>query len=183
MAVKMLTTKKHTKTAKVISKIKKENNPIQVVKANPKNMVDKPIGKSIKKIKEPKIIGIKKQANLVAMEEPKQPKQPKQPQYIITKVQYNRALKIVERYEKQNPIKTKKPIDNANENQINLYKEISVRVANRLCVYFKEKGIDLDMANFDVTYLKHINLSEITQMRNFGKGSLYLLKEYLENKK
>jgi hypothetical protein len=180
MAVKMLTTKKHSKTAKLIQKSKAENNHIEVVKPNPKNMVDKPIGKSIKKMKEPKIIGIKKQANLVAI---KEPKQPKQPQYIITKVQYNRALKIVERYEKQNPIKTKKPIAKSNENQINLYREISVRVANRLCVYFREKGIELDMANFDVAYLKHINLSEINQMRNFGKGSLHLLKEYLEKQK
>jgi hypothetical protein len=180
MAVKMLTTKKHVKTAKTVSKIKEFLKPIEVAKPNPKNMVDKPIGKTIKKMKEPKILGIKKQANLVAI---KEPKEPKQPQYIITKVQYNRALKIVERYEKQNPIKTKNPINKATENQINLYREISVRVANRLCVYFREKGIELDMANFDVAYLKHINLSEINQMRNFGKGSLYLLKEYLEKQK
>lgn len=32
MAVKMLTTKKHTKTAKVISKIKEDNKPIEVIK-------------------------------------------------------------------------------------------------------------------------------------------------------
>ena len=32
MAVKMLTTKKHVKTAKVISKIKEDNKPIEVIK-------------------------------------------------------------------------------------------------------------------------------------------------------
>jgi hypothetical protein len=182
MAVKMLTTKKHVKTAKSITKIKETNKPIEVAKADPKNMVDKPIGKSIKKIKEPKIMGIKQQANLVDM---KEPKEPKQPNYIVTKVQYNRALKIVELYRKQNPtkIKIKKTLTKATENQINLYRETSPRVANRLCVYFREKGVELDMANFDVAYLKQINLSEISQMRNFGKGSLYLLKEYLEKQK
>jgi hypothetical protein len=86
MAVKFLTTKKHVKTAKVINKIKEDNKPIEFVKADPKNMVDKPIGKTIAKIKEPKIIVDKPITKI-----------PK-----IGKREYNRALKIVNQYLKEN---------------------------------------------------------------------------------
>ncbi len=45
MAVKMLTTKKHTKTAKVINQIKEINKPIEVVKAKkePKRKTKRPM--------------------------------------------------------------------------------------------------------------------------------------------
>lgn len=46
MAVKMLTTKKHSKTAKLIQKSKEENKPIEVVKT-PKKVVKKPIAKKV----------------------------------------------------------------------------------------------------------------------------------------
>lgn len=78
MAVKMLTTKKHTKMAKVISKIKEANKPIEVVKA-PKKIAKKPIAKKV--VKKP-IAKIPK----------------------IGKREYNRALKIVNQYQKENEI-------------------------------------------------------------------------------
>ena len=195
MAVKMLTTKKHSKMAKLIQKSKE---PIEVIKADPKNMVDKPIGKTIESIKETNIVGIREQANMVAINEPKPIKERKvkvvkerKVKDAVTKTQYNEAIRIIKLYYSQmalNEIKsyeelTNYKFDKSEKNQINLYKEISVRVANRLCVYFREKGVELDMHNFDVAYLKHINLSEINQMRNFGKGSLNLLTEYLDKLK
>jgi hypothetical protein len=164
MAVKMLTTKKHSKTAKAIDKIKEENKPIEVVKT-PKKVVEP---KAKKKVKTNKLI--QKEPIVFEKADPKN-----MLEKLITKRQYDNALRVIKQYEKEKGLQGK--------NGINLYKEISVRVANRLCVYFREKGIELDMANFDVAYLKHINLSEINQMRNFGKGSLYLLKEYLEKQK
>ena len=187
MAVKMLTTKKHSKMAKLIQKSKE---PIEVIKADPKNMVDKPIGKTIESIKETNIVGIREQANMVAINEPK-PIKERKVKDAVTKTQYNEAIRIIKLYYSQmalNEIKsyeelTNYKFDKSEKNQINLYKEISVRVANRLCVYFREKGVELDMHNFDVAYLKHINLSEINQMRNFGKGSLNLLTEYLDKLK
>jgi hypothetical protein len=68
MAVKMLTTKKHSKTAKLIQKSKEDNKPIEVVKPIAKKVVKKPIAKIPK----------------------------------IGKREYNRALKIVNQYLKQN---------------------------------------------------------------------------------
>ena len=44
MAIKFLTTKKHAKTAKSITKIKEANKPIEVAKAEPKKAITK-IGK------------------------------------------------------------------------------------------------------------------------------------------
>jgi glutamyl-tRNA reductase len=102
MAVKMLTTKKHSKMAKLIQKSKE---PIEVVKANPKNMVDKPIGKTFASIKKPKIIGARKQSILVAINKPIANKMVKKPIAKIPKIgkrEYNRALKIVNQYLTQN---------------------------------------------------------------------------------
>jgi hypothetical protein len=164
MAVKMLTTKKHSKMAKAINTIKEANKPIEVVK-EPKKVVEP---KAKKKVKTNKLI--QKKPIVFEKADPKN-----MLEKLITKRQYDNALRVIKQYEREKGLKVK--------NGINLYKEISVRVANRLCVYFREKGIELDMVNFDVAYLKHINLSEINQMRNFGKGSLHLLKEYLEKQK
>jgi hypothetical protein len=201
MAVKFLTTKKHSKIANKISKIKEENKPIKelakLIKevAKPIDEIAKPIkevAKPIKEVAKKPIATIKfAKPNLKNMlDKPikKVVKKPiKRPIFSITKnvtiQEYIQAQLIVKQYEKENPIRRKKTITKANKKQINLYKEISVRVANRICVYFREKGVELDMANFDEVYLKQINLNEIKLMRNFGKRSLFLLEQYLEKQR
>jgi hypothetical protein len=162
MAVKMLTTKKHSKTAKLIQKSKE---PINEGKTPMKKIV--------------KTISNKDYINALMVVKQYENENPKDVPRLVLRP--NR--KAINKDKLISKAIAKVKANNGILTHINLYKEISVRVANRLCVYFREKGIELDMANFDVAYLKHINLSEINQMRNFGKGSLYLLKEYLEKQK
>ena len=168
MAVKMLTTKKHTKMAKVISKIKEANKPIEVVKPIAKKVVKIPKAKKVvepKKVKTNRLI----QKEQIILDKP----DPKNMlEKLITKRQYDNALRVIKQYEREKGLQDK--------NCINLYKEINARVANSLSYYFKTRGVEVDVANFKVEHLKYIDLSKIQQTKNFGKGSLDKLKEFLD---
>ena len=192
MAIKMLTTKKHSKTTKLIQKSKET---IKVVKANPRNMVDKPIGKTITTIEETNIVGIKEQPKMVAINEPKPIKEPKvkivkerKVKDVVTKTQYNEAIRIIKLYYSQmalNEIKSYEELtdykfDKSEKNQINLSKVISTRVANNLKIYFKTKNIEIDPNNFSIRLFKKINFEELEKQKKFGIKSLTDLKKYLQ---
>ena len=183
--------------------IQKSKEPIKVVKADPSNMVDKPIGKTITTIEETDIVGIKEQPKMVAINEPKPIKEPKvkpikEPKVkivkerkvkdIVTKSQYNEAIRIIKLYYSQmalNEIKSYEELtdykfDKSEKNQINLSKVISTRVANNLKIYFKTKNIEIDPNNFSIRLFKKINFEELEKQKMFGLKGLTDLKNYLQ---
>jgi hypothetical protein len=143
MAVKMLTTKKHTKTAKSITKIKEANKPIEVAK--PIKVVAK------RKLKRPML----RVGQSVTMQE------------------YLDAKLIVKQYEKENPKENTSPIifinliDKLDRRTINgvvsYFKNKGVNISPNKIEKSKLKQIDL----YEISFQRNFGKSCIVKLTEF----------------